>query len=48
MEDSGSLVKQAGEIFLYLIVKNRHNTGIVFVRFIGSHAQYDKVDATSI
>lgn len=31
-----------------LIVKIHYNTGVVFIRFIGPHAEYDKIDATTI
>jgi mRNA interferase HigB len=31
-----------------LIVKIHYNTGIAFIRFVGTHAEYDKVDATTI
>ena len=31
-----------------LIVRLHHNTGIVFIRFIGTHAEYDRIDATSV
>jgi mRNA interferase HigB len=31
-----------------LVVKIHYNTGIVFIRFIGTHADYDKIDATTI
>ncbi len=31
-----------------LIVKINYDYGQVFVRFIGTHAQYDKIDAESI
>ena len=31
-----------------LIVKIHYNTSVVFIRFIGTHAQYDKIDATLI
>lgn len=31
-----------------LIVHLHYNTGIAFIRFIGTHAEYDKIDATTI
>jgi mRNA interferase HigB len=31
-----------------LVVRLHYNTGIVFIRFIGTHAAYDKIDATTI
>lgn len=31
-----------------LIVKLHYNTGIVFIRFVGSHAEYDRIDASTI
>ncbi|MBD1397526.1 type II toxin-antitoxin system HigB family toxin [Pontibacter sp. JH31] len=31
-----------------LIVKINYKYGIVWIRFIGTHAEYDKVDATKV
>jgi len=31
-----------------LIVHLHYRTGIVFIRFVGTHADYDKIDATTI
>jgi len=31
-----------------LTVKIHYNTGIVFIRFVGTHAEYDKIDATTV
>lgn len=31
-----------------LVVHIHYNTGIVFIRFIGTHAAYDRIDATTI
>jgi len=31
-----------------IIIKIHYNTGIVFIRFVGTHADYDKIDASSI
>jgi mRNA interferase HigB len=31
-----------------LVVHLHYNTGIVFIRFIGTHATYDKIDATTV
>jgi mRNA interferase HigB len=31
-----------------LVVKIRYELGLVFVRFVGSHAEYSRVDAESV
>jgi mRNA interferase HigB len=31
-----------------LVVKIHYNPGIVFIRFVGAHAQYDRIDPESI
>ena len=31
-----------------LIVKIHYNSGIVFIRFVGTHAEYDRINATAI
>ena len=31
-----------------LVVHVRYDIGIVFIRFIGTHQEYDKIDATTI
>jgi mRNA interferase HigB len=31
-----------------LIARIHYNTGIVFVRFVGTHAAYDKIDAATV
>jgi mRNA interferase HigB len=31
-----------------LVVKIHYNTGIIYIRFIGTHAEYDKIDAERI
>lgn len=31
-----------------LIAKLHYNTGILFIRFVGTHSQYDRVDANTI
>jgi mRNA interferase HigB len=31
-----------------LVVRIHYNTGVVFIRFIGTHAEYDRIDPTTI
>jgi mRNA interferase HigB len=31
-----------------LVVKIHYNTGVVYIRFIGTHAEYDKINAERI
>ena len=31
-----------------LIVKIHYNRGVIYIRFIGTHAEYDKIDAETI
>jgi mRNA interferase HigB len=31
-----------------LVVRLHYNTGIVFIRFVGTHAAYDRIDAATI
>jgi len=31
-----------------LIIKIHYNTGVIYIRFIGTHAEYDKIDAQTI
>lgn len=31
-----------------LVVKIHYNTGVVFIRFIGTHKEYDRIDAETI
>lgn len=31
-----------------LVVKIHYNTGIVYIRFIGTHSQYDQIDAETV
>ncbi len=32
----------------WLVTKIHYNTGIVYIRFVGTHAEYDKIDALTI
>ncbi|MGD1851366.1 MAG: type II toxin-antitoxin system HigB family toxin [Cyanophyceae cyanobacterium] len=31
-----------------LIAHDRYDIGIVFIRFIGTHAEYDRIDAATV
>ena len=31
-----------------LVTKIHYNTGIVYIRFVGTHAEYDRIDALTI
>ena len=31
-----------------LVVKMHYNTGIVYIRFVGTHTEYDQIDAVKI
>lgn len=31
-----------------LVVQIHYNTGIIYIRFVGTHAEYDKIDAEKI
>lgn len=31
-----------------IVTKIHYNTGIVYIRFIGTHAEYDRIDALTI
>ena len=31
-----------------LVVKVHYNTGVIYIRFIGTHAEYDGIDVTTV
>ena len=31
-----------------LIVKIRYNVGIIYIRFVGTHKEYDRIDVTKV
>lgn len=31
-----------------LVVKVHYNTGFMYIRFIGTHAEYDRIDVTTV
>jgi len=31
-----------------LVVKIHYNTGFIYIRFIGTHAEYDRINATAV
>lgn len=31
-----------------LVVKIRYNVGIIYIRFIGTHPEYDRIDVTQV
>ncbi len=31
-----------------LVVKIRYNIGIIYIRFIGAHTEYDRIDVTQV
>jgi mRNA interferase HigB len=31
-----------------LVIQIHYNTGVVFIRFVGTHAEYDRIDAETI
>ena len=47
LEDSRIVFNIKGNSYR-LIVRINYKYGIVWIRFIGTHAEYDKVDATKI
>jgi len=51
---NGSVIKDSRFVFniagnkYRLVVKIHYNTGVIFIRFVGTHAQYDQIDVESI
>ena len=51
---NGSVIKGSRFVFniagnkYRLVVKIHYNTGIIYIRFIGTHAQYDEIDVERI
>ena len=51
---SGSIIHGSRFVFnisgnkYRLVVKIHYNTGVIFIRFIGTHAQYDQIDVEKI
>lgn len=45
---SGRVVFNIGGNKFRLVVAIHYNTGIVFVRFVGTHADYDAIDANTV
>jgi mRNA interferase HigB len=47
LEDSRVVFNIAGNKYR-LIVKINYPYGVVYIRFVGTHAEYDKIDATKV
>ncbi|MGV8025416.1 MAG: type II toxin-antitoxin system HigB family toxin [Anaerolineaceae bacterium] len=51
---SGSILRYSRFVFniagnkYWLVVKIHYNTGAIYIRFVGTHAQYDQIDAEKI